>query len=184
MPIPNFFDGYHLPDGEFECTIKEIENTFLTNEQRRIVWNRFFQLIERIISLGLYPEVVLINGSFVTGRKFPRDVDACVLIRPQVVVSALSAVRDPHDEEAIKMFIDYHYELIIRNLFGCHLLIVPDENGLTLLSKFFREGLNGRLRDPDPYLDPHGVVTPPRKGILKVQGGEFVNAVCQNTGSY
>lgn len=68
-PIPEFVDQYHLPDGEHECTFEEIEGRFLGTTQRRKVWELFKSLLARLETLGLKPEVILINGSFTADRQ-------------------------------------------------------------------------------------------------------------------
>lgn len=176
-PIPEFFDRYHLPDGEHECTIEEIENRFLSTDARKVVWQRFQMLIQRIIDLKLVPDILLIDGSFVTGREEPGDVDSAVLLTQDVITNALAAA-DPHDKDGIMLLLDPTNERAIRGLFGAHFFVFPDTDGLDIASNLFRNGGNfGSLRDPDPNRDPSWVIKPPAKGILKVIGGEIQN-VC------
>ncbi len=166
--IPEFTDKYHLPDGEHICTIKEVEEKFLFSEQRKRVWILFKGLLNRLVSLGLCPEIILINGSFVTGRNNPGDVDIAALIPPEKAKKALKSLTDNHDKEAIFMIFNPNFCNIIRNLFGAHILLSPDEKSLEIYSNFFRKGLDGKLREPDPDRDPSWVKRPKSKGILKV----------------
>lgn len=166
--IPDFFDKYHLPDGEYECTIEGIEQRFLSTEQRTKVWSLFMRLLDRLIQVGLTPSAVLVDGSFVTGRDELGDVDFAALIKPEVVDSALKAM-DDHDRGAVQLLMNPDNQGAIRDLFGAHLLVVPDEQGLQYWSWFFRTGGQfGKLRDRDPERDPEWVVIPQAKGILKV----------------
>ncbi|QQE74004.1 hypothetical protein KDJ56_19390 [Brevibacillus composti] len=169
-PIPDFIDGYHLPPGEHECSFDEIEQRFVNNPQRQKVWSDYKRLYDRLSSLGLNPKSVLIDGSFVTGREQPGDVDFGALFPPSVVKQALSNVQDSHDKEAIMMFNNPNNQIVIRNLFGAHMLVAPNEFGLRQISKLFRTGGDqfGKLRDRDPKRDPDWVIIPKEKGILRV----------------
>ena len=104
MPIPKFIDGYHLPPGEHVCTFEEIKARFGTGcEQRQKVWNAFARCYDRIEELRLNPKVVLVDGSFVTGREYPNDVDAAILLRIEEIAEALE-VADHEDKKAILLF--------------------------------------------------------------------------------
>ncbi|MFN0221439.1 MULTISPECIES: DUF6932 family protein [Paenibacillus] len=168
--IPDFIDGYHLPDGEHECTMEEVEQRFLFTEKRIHLWKLFKRMLDRLNDLGIMPEVILIDGSFVTGRAEPGDVDFGALIPPGKVVSSLASITDDHDQEAIHMFVHPDNQLALRNLFGAHMLVVPDEDLLNAISFLFRTGGEqfGGLRDPDPERDPAWVKKPQAKGILRI----------------
>lgn len=92
--IPNFANEYYLPDGEYKCTIEEIEERFLFSETRQQRWNNFKLMLDRMIELGLKPESLIINGSFVTKREEPGDVDFAALISPETVRDALKSAKD------------------------------------------------------------------------------------------
>lgn len=168
MAIPNFIDDYHLPPEIIECTIEEIEQRFVNNRIREKKWACFKSLLSRLIDLGLKPEKVLINGSFVTGRTEPGDVDFAALILPDTVREAYANATDKHDLEGIKQFMIRTNWLNIRNIFGAHLLIADSEANLDGYANLFMKGMNGKLRDPDPEKDPEWVTRPDVKGILKV----------------
>lgn len=176
MPIPEFCDNYHLPPGEHECSLDEIEATFGSrNPQRQKVWSAFIACLARMNQLGLNPTAFLVDGSFVTGRDHPRDVDAAYLLSP-ATVSAAFANADDEDRQAILMFANTcnarsRSQALIRYLFGTHVFLAFDECSLGTLSGLFRAGIGmgGRLRPPDPARDPAWVVTPAEKGILRVQ---------------
>lgn len=169
MAIPEFVDGYHLPAGEHVATLEEVEKRFANSTaMRRKVWTSFKGLMERLEQLEIYPEVVLIDGSFVTGREEPEDVDFAALISPQKVDEALKK-SNQHDNRGIQMLLKHENQLAIRDLFGTHLLVAYDENILQGWSYFFRRGDKGTLRDPDPKRDPNWVKKPEEKGIIRVE---------------
>ncbi|MED4041169.1 DUF6932 family protein [Niallia taxi] len=119
--IPNFIDDYHLPPGEHECTFEDIETRFLSTEIRTKRWDSFIALLKRLNELKLIPEAVLVNGSFVTGRNEPGDVDFCALILPDTIRAALQT-DDDHDIGGVQLFLNPDNQGAIRNLFGAHLL--------------------------------------------------------------
>lgn len=169
MAIPNFIDNYHLPPEIIECTFEEVEEKFASiNPTRKRKWEQCKGLLGRLIDLGLKPEKILINGSFVTGREQPGDVDFAALILPDTVRAASANVSDQHDLEAIKQFKKKSNESNIRNMFGAHLLIADSEANLDGYANLFMKGMNGKLREPDPKKDPEWVIRPEVKGILKI----------------
>ncbi|CAM4371962.1 MULTISPECIES: DUF6932 family protein [Bacillus] len=176
MTIPNFFDDYHLPPGEHICTMEEISTHFVSNEVRTRRWEDFVQMLKRICNLKLIPEEVLINGSFVTGRQEPGDVDFAVLIPPDTVRAALKA-EDEHDVEGVRLFVNPNNQVALRNLFGAHLLIADTKENLSLWSSLFRKGQYGKLREPDYNKDPEWVTRPDEKGILKVTKTDIINFI-------
>jgi hypothetical protein len=166
--IPAFIDDYHLPPGEHYCTMNEIEDVFLNSQIRGKRWQDFIMMLKRLCELKVIPDSLLINGSFVTGRKEPGDVDFAVLIPPDTIQEALSS-DDEHDVEGVKLFLTPENQGALRNIFGAHLLIAFDENSLGLWSSLFRKGQDGQLREPDSEKDPAWVSTPPEKGILRIE---------------
>jgi hypothetical protein len=174
MPIPSFCDGYYLPPGEHTCTLDEIEATFgSATECRRAVWKRFCALLDRCSQLQVQITTLLIDGSFVTGRPDPGDVDAVAYVTPAAILFALSQANE-HDAAAIQMLFlpktlpapfSNAAEPIVRNLFGAHLIPARDLDELDNWSRFFRL----RIKDPDPARDPVWVRKPSEKGILRVE---------------
>lgn len=167
MPIPDFSDDYHMPDGEHKCTLEEIEQKLLTTDKRIEVWKLFRFFLDRLTQLNIKPEYVYINGSFVTGRKEPGDVDFAALIKPGKMLRAIKAA-EPHDKKAIETFCDSMKAEELRNIMGAHMLIAHNDTLMDQWAKFFRFGKGGSLREPDPSRDPISVQKPKTKGILRV----------------
>lgn len=169
MAIPDFADGYHLPPGEHACTFDEAKDKFaLSTDARRQVWECFENLITRFRHLNIMPSVVLIDGSFVTGRNVPEDVDFACLIEPDKIRAALNSSINQHDKNAILLLLNPYNQGPVRDMFGAHALVVDNNAGLNYWSDFFRRGGANGLREPDPQRDPDWVVKPAEKGILKV----------------
>src|SRR4051794_32190920 len=130
MTIPDFFDDYHLPNGIHECTFEEIEEKLLFTDSRARKWSQFNSMLNRMRELGIRPKKVLINGSFVTKREKPGDVDFAAFIPPDIISEALENAEDEHDISGIELFMGHQNQLALRNLFGAHLLIADSEEML------------------------------------------------------
>lgn len=176
MTIPDFLDRYHLPPGEHECSIEEVIQRFVITDVRTKRWSNFISLLTRLCELKLVPESILINGSFVTGRPEPGDVDFAALIPPDTIRQALNT-DDDHDKEGIMLFLHPDNQIHIRNFFGAHLLVADTLQSLQWWSNLFRFGENGTLRNPDPAKDPSWVSRPPEKGILKINKTDILNHI-------
>ena len=171
LPIPDFIDNYHLPPGEHECTFMEIEKRFLTTSRRKMVWQLFINFLERLRFLNIFPDSILIDGSFVTGREEPGDVDVCLLIPPEKLINAYDNLGNDEDRESLKFIFNPKNQKAVRLISGAHLLIAFDENSMSIFSDIFRTGgeqFHHNLRPPDKERDPEWVKTPVEKGILKV----------------
>lgn len=169
MAIPELIDKYHLPPGEYECTIDEIEKRFgILNDTRKNVWECFKNLLFRFNQLEIKPEIILIDGSFVTGRELPGDVDFAMLIKPEVMKKAFKNASDDHNKRAIVFLCNPANQVALRDLFGAHPLIASDENSLAGWAFLFKKGGACGLKDTDPIRDPSWVKKPSEKGILKI----------------
>ena len=169
MAIPDFMDNYHLPPGEHACTLDEAKTKFAScTDMRRQVWECFESLMDRLRHLNITPSIVLVDGSFVTGRKLPEDVDFACLIEPNKVRDALNNSINEHDKSGILLLLNPNNQCAVRDMFGAHALVVDSQFGLDHWSKYFRCGGANGLRDIDPKRDPLWVVKPKEKGILKI----------------
>jgi len=170
LSIPEFIDGYYLPPGIHKCTIAEVEKKLAcSSETRKKVWKCFKRSLERFLEIGLIPVKILINGSFVTGRKEPGDVDSVFWVPPDIIIKAITNVDDKHDYSAILILTNARNSDLIRDIFGAHCVVVSTEQDLEEWSKFFRCGGANGLRTPDPQKDPPWVKKPNEKGILIIE---------------
>lgn len=173
-PIPSFVNGdYYLPKGLHRCTIKEIEESLLFSDRRKTVWRLFTDFTFRLHTLGITPQAALVDGSFVTKRTNPGDVDFVFLIPMSDINDALVNTQDQHDSEGILMLFHPDNQLAIRNLYGVHFLFAHDQNMFNNSSHYFQNN----VRTPDPNLDPPWVKSVAGKGILYIDGGELINAI-------
>ena len=157
--IPEFIDRYHLPPGVHECSMQEIEERFLWSDRRKDVWKLFNNFLDRLEFLGITPDAILINGSFVTGRNEPGDVDVCLLIPPTKLSNAYNALSNEEDRQCLLFICNPQNQQVLRLSFGTHPIIVPDEVSLEIISDIFRTGGTQfhHLRPPDGERDPQWV---------------------------
>lgn len=126
-------------------------------------------MLERTHELGVELGALLVNGSFVTGRDQPADVDVACLIPPNKLRRILS--QSP-DGDALLFFIKRPHDA--RRITGVHFFIAPNGTFFDKLSEAFRLGTGGKgLRPPDPDRDPAGLTVPKEKGILRVDLSDF-----------
>lgn len=73
--LPNLKKSGLLPAGIHLATWKELNERFGFNEQRRMLLNGLKRGLELLQKYGC--NEVCIDGSFVTNKPFPNDVDVC-----------------------------------------------------------------------------------------------------------
>jgi hypothetical protein len=77
MPIPGFTEYGILPEGVHDCTIPEAEHFCCSNNRRIEIWAGLQNFI-KWASKFPRPDCILIDGSFVTDKLLPSDVDIVV----------------------------------------------------------------------------------------------------------
>jgi hypothetical protein len=88
--IPPLEDGV-LPEGVHDCTIEEIDHTFgrFQRSDRRIkLVARLQAYLDDARRTGL-AVTVLVDGSFVTAKDEPEDVDLLIVLKPDVAWDSL-----------------------------------------------------------------------------------------------
>ena len=79
--LPPFDDVGHLPAGIHSCSVAELVARFGGgSEERETEINELLQFIEAAKASGV--RRLLVNGSFVTGKLAPNDVDVVILPGP------------------------------------------------------------------------------------------------------
>lgn len=73
IPIFNKFGT--LPPGIHEATLDEIESRFVTNYKRKDLYEHLLILIDDLKKIGC--RIIYIDGSFITKKILPHDVDIC-----------------------------------------------------------------------------------------------------------
>ena len=73
--IPEFKAEGYLPEGIHDCTLQELEERFTFNLKRKILLKGLKRLIEKLGNI--HCKVIYIDGSFVSDKQLPSDVDVC-----------------------------------------------------------------------------------------------------------
>ena len=84
MPIPALNRDGLLPPGIHECSLDEIRHRFggfQQRDRRPHLFTRLEELVTAMVGSGLF-ESVLVDGSFVTAKPAPNDVDLLAVLKP------------------------------------------------------------------------------------------------------
>lgn len=90
MPIPQLNANGILPEGVHDCTLEEIRLAFASpghSQRRRHLFREFELYVNRLRDWGWATEVH-VDGSFVTGKSVPGDIDLAVCLRANYVSDA------------------------------------------------------------------------------------------------
>jgi predicted nucleotidyltransferase len=82
MPIPNFNEQGLLPPGIYDCSLEEIGErfgTFQSTDLRPRLYEKLQAFLQQVRSTNLVI-VVIVNGSFVTGKADPNDIDLIIVL--------------------------------------------------------------------------------------------------------
>jgi hypothetical protein len=76
MSIPQLQENNELPPGEHPASLQEIEKIYgLTSDRRKKLMNLLYMASENLKTSGV--RTIWINGSFVTNKSEPNDIDGC-----------------------------------------------------------------------------------------------------------
>ena len=84
MPIPALNADGFLPTGVFDCSLAEVRSrfgNFKGSDTRQRLFARLEELIAAMTRSGLF-ERLLLDGSFVTAKPAPNDIDLVAVLRP------------------------------------------------------------------------------------------------------
>jgi hypothetical protein len=73
--IPPFNDEGNIPPGIYLATMDEIDKRFAYNIQRRLLFSKLECFVRDIAQIGC--ETIYLDGSFVTIKELPNDMDIC-----------------------------------------------------------------------------------------------------------
>lgn len=84
MAIPALDTNGLLPVGVFDCTLSEVRarfGTFQQSDRRPRLFAQLEELVRAIQSSGLF-DFLILDGSFITARPAPRDIDLIAALKP------------------------------------------------------------------------------------------------------
>ena len=104
MPIPSLDKHGLLPSGVYDCSLQEISEVFATNKHRGQLFGNLLSCLHNEIR-PLFDSPIYINGSFVTDKDHPEDVD---------VALELEGVSDKKKLEALVYMNNHQNRLLIE----------------------------------------------------------------------
>lgn len=91
MSIPKLQGNTELPPGEHLTSLHEIEQVYgLSTDQRKTLMKGLLNAVSNLEAAGI--RTIWINGSFVTSKKEPNDIDGCWEYNPSVNINILDPV--------------------------------------------------------------------------------------------
>ena len=122
MPIPALRPEGFLPAGIFDCTWPELKaqfGTFDGSDHRVHLFTRLQALASAMAASGLF-ESLFIDGSFVTAKPRPNDIDLIAILRPG------------HDFERDLLMSEYALvsRALLRRRFGFDVIVAERDSGL------------------------------------------------------
>jgi hypothetical protein len=82
LPIPNLNEQGLLPPGIYDCSLEEIGErfgTFQSTDRRSRLYERLQEYLTQVRSSNL-ALAVIVNGSFVTSKADPNDIDLILVL--------------------------------------------------------------------------------------------------------
>lgn len=148
MPIPNFTERGILPEGVHLCTLVEAQHALSTNDTRTQIWDGLVGFLEWALQLP-QPTALLIDGSYVTNKPLPSDVD---------VVVDVTGCSEAQQSAWFQSWLDQHG--YVKQLFGVDFypFVVGAGNDFSAYFQYIR--VEEALR--------RGIPPNVRKGILRV----------------
>jgi hypothetical protein len=149
MAIPDFTENGVLPAGVHDCTLPEAQEVLCSNDRRAAVWNGLLGFLNWAEHLPP-PTAYLIDGSYVTDKAIPADVD--------LVVDITGCVEPSHQQwfEAWEQNHDYVKQTFEVDFYP---FVVGVTNDFSAFFQYIR--VEEALR--------RGIPSYVRKGILRVE---------------
>lgn len=91
MSIPNFTEKGLLPKGVHSCSLDEAREYFATNTHRKKLWEDFLRFLKEIKNKGLTGDL-FIDGSFVTDKEEPNDIEVTLDVKNESVDQQKKAI--------------------------------------------------------------------------------------------
>jgi len=114
MSIPALRESGELPPGEYQASLNEIETIFGTSTDRRKLLMRGLREAARNFEISGV-KVLWIDGSFITDKEEPNDIDGCWEYTPAVDAEKLDPVfLGSRDEMKNKYGLDFFIANIIE----------------------------------------------------------------------
>lgn len=149
MPIPDFTDYGLLPQGVHDCTVEEAGQFLCSNERRKEIWAGLLDFFQWIMQFPR-PDAIFVDGSYVTDKPLPGDVDVIVDVTTCAVADQqlwMNAWAQNRDYAKAQFSVDFYP------------IVVGQDHDFSAFFQYIR--VDEALR--------RGVSLTTRKGILRVQ---------------
>ncbi|MBS1806823.1 MAG: hypothetical protein JST84_01365 [Acidobacteria bacterium] len=149
--IPDLQDGV-LPEGIHDCTIDEVAQSFgqfRGTDHRMRLTETLRQYVEAARKAGV-AEAVIIDGSYVTAKEKPGDIDLLLVLKPDFNLQ----------EEIRPLEYNVQSKRMVRRLYGFDVLIAL--SGSEAQVKFMEFFSRVKLEDPEQ------LTSQLRKGLLRI----------------
>lgn len=150
--IPELQDGV-LPEGLHLCTLEEVRKAFgqfRRSDRRPQLTERLTRYIQDAQNSGVVSAIV-IDGSYVTTKEEPGDIDLIVALRPGLDLTA----------EMRPMEYNIQSKPMVRKLYGFDVL--PAVDGSETYQRFLDFFSRVKLTDPDQHTSQE------LKGVLRIE---------------
>jgi hypothetical protein len=150
--IPELQDGV-LPVGLHLCTLEEVKaafGQFRRSDRRPQLTERLARFIQDARNSGVVSALV-INGSYITAKEEPGDIDLIVALRPEFDLTT----------EMRPLEYNIQSKTMVRKLYGFDVL--PAVDGSETYQRFLDFFSRVKLNDPDQKTSQE------RKGVLRIE---------------
>lgn len=110
--IPPFDDNGNLPPGIYQVQLHDIEERFTWTDKRKKLFQGLIQAAKNLESAGVF--LLYIDGSFVTNKDEPNDIDGCWVYNPSVNINLLDDVFIDKSPPREKMKKKYGVDFLIH----------------------------------------------------------------------
>jgi hypothetical protein len=150
--IPELQDGV-LPVGLHLCTLEEVKaafGQFRRSDRRPQLTERLARFIQDARNSGVVSALV-INGSYITAKEEPGDIDLIVALRPEFDLTT----------EMRPLEYNIQSKTMVRKLYGFDVL--PAVDGSETYQRFLDFFSRVKLNDPDQKTSQE------REGVLRIE---------------
>lgn len=136
MAIPPFNEKGLLPEGIYPCTLEEAQERFATSEHRTNLWSQLTQVIG-IMKEAKLSGILLIDGSYVTDKTVPGDIDTILDVSNEPLNSQVKAlVFKVQNGQALKEH--FHVDWWVNMPAGNQNLNIPSGNDFSVFFQYAR----------------------------------------------
>lgn len=153
MPIPSFTDYGLLPEGIHPCNFTEAQGMFCTNDRRRMIWQGLKTTIQEMRQYQLTGGVLLVDGSFVTDKTIPSDIE---------VIYDVTGVKAPVERAKAILFFNEKHQFLKDKYDVDWYPNLPGNNDFSLFFQYIGEKTAVMKNLPPKTL----------KGILSIESWE------------